>query len=243
MLQRCENPKNQKYGDYGGRGIKVCRRWLKFENFLADMGECPPGLTIERKDNDKGYFPGNCIWASRAQQAKNRRYCRRITFNGKTQLLDAWAEETGIASMTLRGRLNAGWSVKQALTVPPGTENKAAKFLEHDGLRLNIRQWARRLGVSPTMIKARIKKGMAIADVLSCPSGSLDRRYSRKNNIILTHQGETLSLKDWAEKLQVAYLTLYMRHQRGWPIEQILGVSSRNSTSRCSPTNAELPDE
>jgi len=74
MKQRCSNQKTNSYADYGGRGIKVCDRWLhSFENFLADMGECPPGLEIDRADNDGNYEPGNCQWATEKTQANNRR--------------------------------------------------------------------------------------------------------------------------------------------------------------------------
>lgn len=80
ILQRCNNPNHPWYHSYGGRKITVCERWLKFENFYADMGDCPEGLTIERIDNDEGYYSGNCKWATPTEQQRNK----RLNKNNKT---------------------------------------------------------------------------------------------------------------------------------------------------------------
>lgn len=79
MIQRCTNPKADKYRYYGGRGIKVCRRWRRFEMFLADMGRAPKGRLLERRNNNSGYRPGNCYWATREEQARNKRNSKLTT--------------------------------------------------------------------------------------------------------------------------------------------------------------------
>lgn len=120
MLTRCTNSNRAQFKDYGGRGIKVCERWLKFENFLADMGERPDGTTLDRFPNKDGdYEPGNCRWASRVEQNRNTRSNLQLTFCGKTQLAAQWADELGIKRYTLYARLNHyGWTVERALTTP-----------------------------------------------------------------------------------------------------------------------------
>lgn len=77
MVQRCTNPKSPRYYDWGGRGIAVCERWLKFENFLADMGECPHDLEIDRIDNNGNYEPSNCRWVTHAVNCRNKRPYRK----------------------------------------------------------------------------------------------------------------------------------------------------------------------
>lgn len=85
MIQRCQNPNNPRYKDYGGRGILVCERWQKFANFLADMGERPPTLQLERLDNNGNYERSNCVWADRKAQMSNRRNTRTTPRNRMTR--------------------------------------------------------------------------------------------------------------------------------------------------------------
>lgn len=118
MLTRTLNPKATQAKHYSERGIKVCERWLVFENFLADMKECPPGLTLERRDNSKGYEPGNCYWATKKDQANNRRSNTYITHQGVTKTLAQWSETVGLKPATISYRLRAGWPAQQALEMP-----------------------------------------------------------------------------------------------------------------------------
>lgn len=116
MLNRCQNPNHTHYSDYGGRGITVCESWQKFENFYTDMEPTyREGLTIDRKDNNQGYGPDNCRWATRTEQSRNRRNNLNITLNGKTQCLAAWCEELKLNHNTIRYRIFRGQTPEQAL--------------------------------------------------------------------------------------------------------------------------------
>ena len=115
MKGRCLNKKDGRFKDYGARGIIVCKRWMKFENFYADMGKCSEGMTLDRIDNSKGYSPENCRWASYKKQNNNKRTNHLLTYNGKTQDIAQWAEEIGINSSALYTRIYRGWSIDKAL--------------------------------------------------------------------------------------------------------------------------------
>ena len=112
MRRRCSVTKRNPERGYAGRGITVCKRWNKFENFYADMGEAPLGMSIDRKDNSGNYEPTNCRWATATEQQNNRRTNRWITVNDKTLTLAQWSRETGIHVATLSTRLRHGWPLQ-----------------------------------------------------------------------------------------------------------------------------------
>lgn len=119
MKDRCLNPNSENFARYGGRGIKVCESWMVFANFLADMGERPPGMTLDRfPNNDGDYEPSNCRWTTRKANSRNRCDNRLVTFKGETKTLAEWAESTGLGTPTLQGRVRMRWSVEDMLTRP-----------------------------------------------------------------------------------------------------------------------------
>lgn len=130
MINRCVNPRNKSFPAYGGRGITVCERWLhSFLNFLADMGPCPAGFSLDRIDNDGAYEPGNCRWTTRLVQSNNRRNNRHITFNGKTLTVAQWEREQRYPRTTIKNRLHHGWSIERAITTPPSLPAKHSAAL------------------------------------------------------------------------------------------------------------------
>lgn len=117
MMQRCYDKNHHAYLRYGGRGITVCDAWKNFEKFYADMGDKPAGMSLDRIDNMKSYFPENVAWVTAKKQANNRRNNILIEINGKTKTMQEWCDETGVKIATVWARINVyGYSVEKALT-------------------------------------------------------------------------------------------------------------------------------
>jgi hypothetical protein len=138
MRDRCSNPNSISYSNYGGRGIRVCARWESFPDFLADMGLKPtPKHTIDRIDVNGHYEPGNCRWASRHEQAGNRRTSHLLEIEGVRSCLTEWSVVANAPPSRIQGRLIKGWSPTEAVFTPKGGRFRA------DAIQI-AREWALR---------------------------------------------------------------------------------------------------
>jgi hypothetical protein len=122
MHQRCYDSHVQSFPRYGGRGITVCERWHDFQNFIADMGTRPTkNHSLERRNNDLGYSPENCRWATRIEQARNTRTNHFITIRDRTACVAEWLEIVGMKKTTFYARMHKGWNAEEALMTPIDT--------------------------------------------------------------------------------------------------------------------------
>jgi len=119
MVARCCNPNATSYEDYGGRGIKIAPEWRHdFAAFLAHVGPCPPGYSIDRIDHNGNYEPGNVRWASHTEQIRNRRNTRHLTYRGETACVEVWARRLGMSRETIYARQRNGWSDERIIETP-----------------------------------------------------------------------------------------------------------------------------
>lgn len=130
MHGRCKNPKDRSYRLYGGRGIKVCRRWQSVENFIKDMGEKPSmDHSLDRIDPNGDYSPENCRWSTYADQQSNKRCSRFIEWNGKSMTCAQWATIVGIRSETIYERIHRQkWTPERALTTKPIEKHRSSSI-------------------------------------------------------------------------------------------------------------------
>jgi cytochrome c553 len=126
MRARCNRPSHPSYPTFGGRGITVCKRWMTFENFLADMGVRPRSLQIARLDNDGNFEPKNCKWATVSEKGLDKRTTSKYTVNGITKSFRGWADHLGINRATLFERMQK-WTLEKALTTPAQRSKGLAK--------------------------------------------------------------------------------------------------------------------
>lgn len=138
MKQRCLNPNDDNYSNYGARGIRVCDRWLEsFEAFCADMGPRPGGMSIERNDVNGDYEPGNCRWATAKEQARNKRCTIYVEHDGARVNLAELVERLGLSYSVVKGRLDNGWTLEEALNEPVREPSEAQALYELPDFPIN----------------------------------------------------------------------------------------------------------
>ncbi|XIW73885.1 hypothetical protein AB2F28_23195 (plasmid) [Escherichia coli] len=172
MRERCEKPTHHAYKWYGGRGIKVCERWQIFENFYADMGERPEGMSLDRKDVNGDYEPENCRWATFEEQANNTRSNLILEHKGEKLTLSPWAKRAGIQTSTLHYRIKKGWPLDRALNASVDTyaNRDSKRLIECRGRTQRITEWAREVGLTATIISQRILRGWDVEAAIFTPS-------------------------------------------------------------------------
>lgn len=204
MKGRCYREACSGYKNYGKRGIIVCDEWLNnfesFESWALNNGYAE-GLTIERIDNNGNYCPENCRWATRLEQANNKRNNVRVTHSGKTQTLSQWARELKKSVSTIKVSYYKG-------TFPPkdyAHHMRPNELIEYQGKALTISQWAKEFGVSYGTMYQRIYTGMFPPNEKNRP----------KRNRLVTYQGKTLTAKQWAKEFGVTHDTMCQKIYRG----------------------------
>ncbi len=205
MIYRCNNPRCGSYNDYGGRGIKVCERWLEYDNFLFDMGPRPEGMSIDRIDNNEGYNPKNCRWATKKEQSRNKSNNVMIDIGGDARPMVEWAELRGISYAIVKQRYRYGLRGEDLL-VP---NKHAERFVIFHGKRIGLHKLGRRYGIPYSVIKKRYYEQGHRGDKLVRPLGRTDREVRVK------YLGECKNLFQWSQCLGIKHVTLKARYRAG----------------------------
>lgn len=201
VKNRIQNPNNQQFHLYGGRGIKICEGFLYFPNFIAVLGRKPSiKHGVDRIDNDANYSCGECEdcrehgwvmnvrWATNREQANNRRSNWRITINGETFTATQWAQRNGLSPSAVLSRLNKGWNPVEAVTMSAKDaeihrgakmlkNRKVGNWIEFNGQRKRLTEWAKEIGIHHVSLKYRIKTGWPMEKAMSPNKVNSETRY------------------------------------------------------------------
>jgi hypothetical protein len=210
MIQRCTNVNNAQVIRYGGRGITVCDRWLNsFEAFYLDMGPKPTQEhSLDRRNNDGNYEPGNCRWATDTEQQRNKSNNRLVDYDGRKVTVAELSELTGISEAVLHYRLNSG-IVGDAFT------KEVCKQYTYGGITDTFPGWAKRLGINRMTMYRRLEvEGWSTEKAFNTPV---------RTALEYTHNNQSHTLEQWAAISGINVRTLKSRIQeRGWSIEKSL---------------------
>lgn len=211
IIERTTNPKSRVWNAYGGRGITICDEWRNsFESFKewAEKNGYKDELTIDRINNDMGYTPENCRWATYKQQNNNRRSNVNITIDEETHTLAEWSEISGINRWTITDRLKKNPNIsKEELFAPPVRHNRFEQKIEIDGETKTIEEWSNISGVHKELIWIRLKNGWDVSAAIFKPS-------LRKRQIEIN--GEVKNVSEWSRLSGVDRTIISRRIDEGW---------------------------
>lgn len=203
MMQRCYNPKNKSYLNYGGRGIDVCDRWHDFNAFVADMKLKPKGKSMDRINNDLGYSPENCRWADTLMQANNKTTNNCAVIDGEKLTLSQISRDKNIRFTTLHDRIyKSGMTLSEAINTPLATP---MKHCVGNGLYMTVSEIAKIVGTKKETINVRIRKGVVGEDLLK------PLREYAKHEV----NGEYLTVGEISKKYNVKVATVKQRLKYG----------------------------
>jgi len=185
MIDRCENENHFAYKNYGGRGVKVFKGWRRsYQTFLAAVGRRPsPKHSLNRIDNEKGYFPGNVNWITSKEQSRNRRSTLMLEIDGVKRSMTEWVSSSNIKLQTFYGRLRRGWSPKEALETPIHREisrNTRKMYADRkikghsmvvtvDGVSKTVSEWVSLSDIKASTFRARLRAGWSPKEALETP--------------------------------------------------------------------------
>lgn len=233
MKSRCLNPNAKGYSNYGGRGISVCDEWMTFKPFAewsyangynesAEKFQC----TLDRIDPNLGYSPSNCRWVNSTVQSRNRTNNNYITIGEKSLIASDWSKISGISDATIKKRIQAGWSNRDAVFTPVLESSK----YEYDGMKLTLKEWAKtelakQNRLSYQILLRRINSGQTIEDALTKPVCE-HKKYPSKHDFV--YHGKHYSLRELSEQFEINYSTLRKRiFEYKWDMEKAIETPIR----------------
>ena len=205
IVKRCKNPNSKNYKDYGGRGITVCDRWLKFESFYDDMGVgYREDLEIDRIDNDKGYYPDNCRWVTHSDNQRNKRTNHRVTTSAGNLTVAGLAEKANVDYGTMISRIKRGREGDELLL--PTRDRRIV--LDREDAITTVTELAEKSGMCEATIRGRIRKGWRDEDLTITP-------YMTENHLISTPYGK-MTIPQLSRLTGIPYMTLMRRKNSTW---------------------------